>query len=278
MSSIVNKVKDAMSSDKSHEAPEGTHGPHATRTGNTLDPRVDSDRDGRANPSAGNWSSGGNTTGYNDPEGTHGPHGTRAANALDPRVDSDRDNRGTTGGYGSSGLGGTGGYGSSNTTGYNDPEGTHGPHGSRAANALDPRVESDPDNRGAGTCGSSRLGGSTGYGYGSANPVTGRNDPEGTHGPHGTRTGNTLDPRVDSDRDGRSAGGYGSTGGSYGRTGGGNEFSRGEYSTGTEYGSGPGPAPNTAGPHRSDLANKVDPRVDSDRDNSRTLGRDRTYE
>ncbi|KAK1830991.1 hypothetical protein QBC39DRAFT_372302 [Podospora conica] len=29
-------------------APEGTYGPHTTRTANTLDPRVDSDMDGRA--------------------------------------------------------------------------------------------------------------------------------------------------------------------------------------------------------------------------------------
>lgn len=32
-------------------------------------------------------------------------------------------------------------------TGYNAPEGTYGPHGSRIANALDPRVDSDRDGR-----------------------------------------------------------------------------------------------------------------------------------
>ncbi|KAK1752743.1 hypothetical protein QBC47DRAFT_389191 [Echria macrotheca] len=32
----------------------------------------------------------------------------------------------------------------------NAPEGTYGPHGSRLANAADPRVDSDNDNRGAG--------------------------------------------------------------------------------------------------------------------------------
>ena len=37
-----------------------------------------------------------------------------------------------------------------------------------------------------------------------------------------------------------------------------------------------GPAPNTAGPHHSDLLNKLDPRVDSDLDGSRTLGSDKT--
>jgi hypothetical protein len=35
------------------------------------------------------------------------------------------------------------------TTGYNDPEGVHGPHTSRLANAADPRIDSDRDHRGA---------------------------------------------------------------------------------------------------------------------------------
>jgi hypothetical protein len=34
----------------------------------------------------------------------------------------------------------------------------------------------------------------------------------------------------------------------------------------------PGPAPNTAGPHKSDLLNKLDPRVDSNQDGSKTIG------
>lgn len=32
------------------------------------------------------------------------------------------------------------------TTGFNDPEGTHGPHHSAVGNAMDPRVDSDRDN------------------------------------------------------------------------------------------------------------------------------------
>jgi hypothetical protein len=59
---------------------------------------------------------------------------------------------------------------------------------------------------------------------------------------------NTVDPRVDSDRDGRGA-----------------------------VGNAPGPAPNTAGPHRNDILNKADPRVDSDLDNSRTVGGNKTF-
>ncbi|KIV79768.1 hypothetical protein PV11_07312 [Exophiala sideris] len=37
-----------------------------------------------------------------------------------------------------------------------------------------------------------------------------------------------------------------------------------------------GPARNTAGPHRSNVANKLDPRVDSDLDGSRTIGQNAT--
>lgn len=50
-----------------------------------------------------------------------------------------------------------------------------------------------------------------------------------------------MDPRVDSDRDGGRHRGMGGVGNSHL----------------------PGPAPNTAGPHKSDLLNKLDPRVDS---------------
>lgn len=48
MSGIINKVKDALHSDKAHEQPEGTHGHHSSKAANAADPRIDSDRDGRA--------------------------------------------------------------------------------------------------------------------------------------------------------------------------------------------------------------------------------------
>src|SRR5690606_18954192 len=58
-----------------------------------------------------------------------------------------------------------------------------GPHSSNVANKLDPRVDSDRDNRGAhGTHGSTNA------------------------GPHSSNAANKLDPRVDSDRDGRGIG------------------------------------------------------------------------
>ncbi|KAI1344874.1 hypothetical protein F5Y15DRAFT_363943 [Xylariaceae sp. FL0016] len=43
-------------------------------------------------------------------------------------------------------------------------------------------------------------------------------------------------------------------------------------------GSGPGPAPHTAGPHKSDMMNKMDPRVDSNLDGSKTVGGNKTYQ
>lgn len=148
MSSIINKVKDALHSDKdkTHEAPQGTHGPHSSKVANTADPRVDSDRDHRGAPGSNTFGSSTHTTGTHGsgltgstgthsttgaygsgaPEGTHGPHGSRVANAADPRIDSDRDHRGQ----------------------HHLPgpaDNTAGPHKSDALNKVDPRVDSDLD-------------------------------------------------------------------------------------------------------------------------------------
>lgn len=179
---------------------------------------------------------------YDAPEGTHGPHGGRVANAADPRVDSDRDHRGAPGAtYGGANT-------SHSTTGYNDPTGTHGTHNSRVANAADPRFDSDRDHRAApGTtglghtgAGHSEIGTHAGYnthtGTHAGAGVTGYNDPTGTHGTHNSRVANAADPRFDSDRDHRAAPGSAGT---------------------AHYGSGPGPAPHTAGVHNKDLANKA---------------------
>ncbi|KAH9229745.1 hypothetical protein K456DRAFT_56103 [Colletotrichum gloeosporioides 23] len=144
--------------------PAGTHGPHGNRAENLADPRVDSDRDHRGAPGTGltgsNVHNSNVRTGYDDPSGTHGPHNTRTGNLADPRVDSDRDHRGapgtgltgTTHGatHGTHGTHGTSGLSNSNVrTGYDDPEGTLGPYSGRVANAVDPRVDSDRDHRGA---------------------------------------------------------------------------------------------------------------------------------
>ncbi|TDZ38422.1 hypothetical protein CTRI78_v010824 [Colletotrichum trifolii] len=235
-------------------------------------------------------------TGYDDPSGTHGPHGNRVANQADPRVDSDRDHRGAPG----SGLTGshnvpTGSHnvatGSHNVptgshnipTGYDDPSGTHGPHGNRVANQADPRVDSDRDHRGAPGPGLA----------GSHNVSTGYDDRSGTHGPHGNRVANQADPRVDSDRDHRGAPGSGLTGSGLNsginsgvHSGVNSGINSGVHSgvhsgVNTGYGNTSGtrgltgsnnvrtgyddPA-GTHGPHGNRLANQADPRVDSDRD------------
>ncbi|KAJ4194508.1 hypothetical protein NW767_010012 [Fusarium falciforme] len=359
MSGLINKVKEAIHSDKSTEQPEGTHGPHSSRAANTADPRVDSDRDHRAGHSSnltgtGDYSTGTNyTTDTRNTRGTEGPatstdgpHKSNVMNKIDPRVDSDRDHsrnmganpHGTsgTGAYnasdstrtggiggttgttgiggttgttgiggttGTTGIGGTTGTtgigGTTGTTGYSSrdtslPEGTAGPHGSRIANAADPRVDSDRDGSrtaGTGTYGQTTVGGGIGgttgtSGFSSAG--TGAHGPsghssglpEGSTGPHNSRVANAADPRVDSDLDGsrklgnRGAGAgttnYGSSTGTHGTQGTSLGGAGGAYGT--------GPAPNTAGPHKSDMINKADPRVDSDLDGSKTVGRDKTFE
>lgn len=201
------------------------------------------------------------------PEGTHGSHNSRVANAADPRIDSDRDHRAapgstvggthqyTTGSEYTHTGGNTGAFGSTGATGR------EGPHSSNTANKLDPRIDSDRSGQ--------RFGNTAGDNYGSG--------AEGTHGPHTSRLANTVDPRVDSDRDAsRTVGNtYGSSG-TYGTTGahGTHGAAHGAHQLG---GNTPGQAPHTAGPHKSDALNKVDPRVDSDLDGSRTVGGNKTY-
>ncbi|KAK3328526.1 hypothetical protein B0T19DRAFT_357870 [Cercophora scortea] len=283
MSGFVNKVKDALHSDKSQSSvPEGTAGPHSSRAANAADPRVDSDLDSSrrtaghgeygsafgGNQGSSTFGNTGNTFGSTGThnthnthttgtsEGVHGPHSSRIANAADPRVDSDRDGSRTVGNTGHSignTLGSTGNtYGTSGTTG--------GVHNSHAANVLDPRVDSNRDNQR--TAGHGEYGSGFGGNQGNAFGSTGTHNTgtaEGVHGPHSSRIANAADPRVDSDRDGsRTVGNTASTG-AYGA-------------------SGPGPAPHTAGPHKSDLMNKADPRVDSDLDGSKTYGGNKTFQ
>ncbi|KAL9603549.1 MAG: hypothetical protein Q9219_001051 [cf. Caloplaca sp. 3 TL-2023] len=247
-------------------------GDHHTETANRLDPHVSGARGGLEHATVeGTGSSGlghstGTTGGYGSSTGTTaGPHSSNLANKADPRVDSDLDGRrglehrtgpaGTSGGYGSSTTGGygsstgdygssTGGYGSS-TGGYGSSSGTTaGPHSSNLANKTDPRVDSDSDGRRGleSTTGSS---GTTG-GYGSS----------GQHG-HGTSAA--------------TSGGYGSSSGIGGTSGG-----YGSTTSGTHTGSGYNDTTSsttggstTTGPHKSNLMNKLDPRVDSDADGSR---------
>ncbi|KAJ1707806.1 period circadian protein [Aspergillus flavus] len=211
----------------------------------------------------------------NPKSSNHGPHGSAIANKLDPRVDSDRDNRaghhtttttgpgGTTTTHSSTHgpqqapVGAAGGVDAPfGTTGHAGSHSTNaGPHSSNVANKVDPRVDSDRDNRAR----HEALG--------------------GAHGPHSSNLANKADPRVDSDRDNRAAGigatgaigtpGAYSSGASHGYgtgTGTGAGVGTG-VGTGTGLGHGHGTTTSTAGPHSSNLANKADPRVDSDLDN-----------
>ena len=248
----------------------GTHhttsGPHNADLLNKADPRVDSDRDGSRNLGATTHGPGatyGNTTGYYGSTNA-GPHNSNIANKLDPQVDSDLDGsrnmgmRGTTTGTtaGTTGLSSTG---NKYRTGYDSTNA--GPHGSNVANKLDPRVDSDCDHRAAGTTGTGTYG-TTGGILGSGTHPTSTN-----YGPHSTNIANKVDPLVDSDLDHRAHGGPGITtaGNTYGT------MHQSSYGTKT------GPAPHTAGPHKSDMMNKLDPRIDSDLDGSKTVGGNKTF-
>jgi hypothetical protein len=298
MSSLINKVKDAVHSDKKDNSatdnPKSSNaGPHGSNIANKVDPRVDSDRDnygsgvGGAGTTSQNYNQGvgpgsNNQSSYGGPgnpqSGNAGPHSSNLANKADPRVDSDLDGGRNIGGnnYGSSntgaGYGNTGGVGG----GYGGNQ-TAGPHSSNLANKADPRVDSDLD-------GGRNLGGNQGYG----NQGYGGNQ---TAGPHSSNLANKADPRVDSDlvsassptnfqtkannaQDGGRNAGFGTSG-----TGHASNTGYGQGAGGYDQSATPGSgnASKTAGPHNSNLLNKMDPRVDSDQSGGKTYGGDQTY-
>jgi len=251
-------------------------GPHNSNLMNAADPRVDSDRSQQGY---------GQTSGLTGSHGSTnaGPHNSNLMNAADPRVDSDRSQQGygqtsgLTGSHNSHSTGG--GYGTS--TGSTNA----GPHSSNLANKLDPRVDSDRDGQGKLQ---SAVPGSTGHnsgtGMGSHQQHTGVGGAYGTSGstnagPHDSNLMNAADPRVDSDRSN-----YGNTSSGisgshqaglgshqqHGVTGG---HQQGQYVPSDI--ARDGPAPHTAGPHKSDMLNKVDPRIDSD--HSKTTGHNQQY-
>jgi hypothetical protein len=261
------------------------NGPHNSRMMNKLDPRVDSDRDGRnAFGPAGtadtttksfeqsqNESTATSTTAHGAGSTNHGPHNSNLMNKLDPRVDSDRDHRATHGGVtgystGTTGTtmgAGAGGMGAgtmgTSTTGYgHHGQGmgagtttTAGPHDSNMANRMDPRVDSELPNYGTttGQYGTTAGTGMAGHNY---------NTRSTNAGPHDSNMANKIDPRVDSDMDNRARHQH------MGTTG---------VPAGSSYAStGAGQTHGSAGPHNSNLLNKLDPRVDSDLDGSRTVG------
>lgn len=221
-----------------------------------------------------------------------GPHKSNILNKLDPRVDSDHDGSRTAGagpGVGSTGYTGAGVTQTqpySGTTSAYHPTSTEstssaaGPHKSGILNKLDPRVDSDRDgsrtaDRAPGTSSTQYMGavGGTSHAQPFSGTTSGHN-PTSTEstsaatGPHKSNILNKLDPRVDSDGDGSR--GVGTVPGTQHRDGshstphGGS--TTGYHPTSTESTS------SAPGPHKSGILNKLDPRVDSDRDGSRTVG------
>ncbi|EAQ83538.1 hypothetical protein CHGG_09942 [Chaetomium globosum CBS 148.51] len=194
---------------------------------------------------------------------TAGHHKHDIINKLDPRIDSTHDRQPMP-----------------QTRNNKIPEGTYGPHSSRLANALDPRVDSDLDSTTRTGAGTGMHGTAAGAGAGYAPHGTAQ-AAEGTYGPHHTRMANAADPRVDSDRDRHHLG----TTGAHSGGGGGGIMSGGPAAApyqggGTHAGMVPGHAgagvgaaaphntattttTTSAGPHKSGLLNKLDPRVDS---------------
>lgn len=292
MSNLINKAKDALSGDKNHSTTTSSgygSGPHDTATGNRIDPTIDS-RTGQYTGAHGQTTT------------TAGPHSSNVGNKVDPRVDSDLDHRNNptsgVGGYGQTqgthggthgGTGMTSGTGQGYGTSATATGGTAGPHSSNLANKLDPRVDSDVDHRnnpasnvggygqtqGAGSYGATG-GTSTAPGYGAPSSTGGAHyggahhggattTTTSTTGPHSSNMANKLDPRVDSDADHRNnpasnVGGRGQAQGTYGGAGGTTTapgYGAASSATGTH---------GTAGPHSSNMANKADPRIDSDMD------------
>jgi hypothetical protein len=234
MSNIIHKAKEALTSHHDKPSHSSNAGPHDSNLANKADPRVDSDRDHRAGYSAAGTGTGTGTGGYD--AGTSG-YGTGTGTGTG------------TGGYdaGTSGYGtgtGTGDYGTG-TSGYGTGTTTTGPHGSNLANKADPRVDSDRGQYGT-------TGGVTAGGAYNSNPSS------TNAGPHSSNLANKADPRVDSDFDNRAR---------HQNLGGTDAPAGSSYTT-----PGSGAAQQTAGPHDSNIANKLDPRVDSDLDNSRTVG------
>ncbi|EHK97833.1 hypothetical protein M7I_6416 [Glarea lozoyensis 74030] len=204
---------------------------------------------------------------------TSGPHSSSLANKADPRVDSD--NSRLTGHSGSAGYG-SGPTGTTTTTTT-----TSGPHTSSLANRADPRVDSD-NSRGVGS-GLTGRDNTPGYGHGTSGVPSststggalgtaaighsstdrsynlGSGTSSSTAGPHSSNLANRADPRVDSDLDGsRTTGAPGGSATVIGTT-----TARSFPLAGTSHSTGTGHS-TTSGPHSSSLANKADPRVDSD--------------
>lgn len=233
-------------------------GPHNSNLANKVDPRVDSDLDGsrnaglaRTGPGGVNNTYNGTGTGFNNSGAgtaraggvattTTGPHNSNLLNKLDPRVDSDRDGSTNAGiaQYGpggavnnNTGTAGTGlagatavgaGAGVAGAHHHHNHHGHHGHHNTAAGGGL-----------------TGNAGGLNSGGMGAGNPAS------TNIGPHSSNLMNKLDPRVDSDGNGKTNAGMAN------------------YGPGGALNNTTGPAPTTAGHHTHDIMNELDPRVNS---------------
>ena len=136
------------------------------------------------------------------------------------------------------GIGGTGNRGNTayDTTHNPSTYSNNGPHSSKVGNMLDPRVDSTTVQPNT----------STGYSNHPSSNVTA--------GPHSSNTMNRLDPRADS-QSGYTTNTGGNNAGYGGNVGGGTTAAHDEFAN--------NPNSTNAGPHSSNLMNKLDPRVDS---------------
>ncbi|KAI9641875.1 hypothetical protein NHQ30_009742 [Ciborinia camelliae] len=232
---------------------EGSHGPHSSSVANAADPRVDSDLDGNRLPNKTSAGYGTQDAAY----GTTGAHtGTHTGTHIPGTTHSGTTHTGTTGTH----IPGT-----TQHQAHGHAEGSHGPHGSSALNAADPRVDSDLDGNRLPNMTSSGYGTKDAYGSG-VTGSTGTHHHQGTTagntvggtgfgggishstnaGPHNSNLANAADPRVDSD--------LSNTGNRHGASTGHSAFGvSGSHAT-----PGSGTAQNTAGPHNSDLLNKLE--------------------
>lgn len=260
MSGILHKVKEAVTHhhhhDTSHKGNKAhgenptasqTQGPHSSNVANKADPRVDSDLDGRgANPTT--------TT-------SSGPyrHG-----AVSPN-DKPTYNRAWTGD--SDGISPRTSTVNTNTNVYDAPatqdhstgpaSSTAGPHSSNVVNKADPRVDSNLSSAKAKED-TSRFYDEVHKGsIGGAGII----HASGSNGPTTTKT---FDPHACL------------PGGTSGDAHAAAPQIHSSSAAGSSYNTpGSGSASHTAGPHDSDVANKMDPRVDSDLDGSRSVGAQR---
>lgn len=282
-----------------------TVGPHSSDMANRADPRVDSDNSqgygGQQTLAAGSASNTGGhhhlgrdagivggtgVAGYeaekhhhghhhNDPTSTSsGPHSSDMANRADPRVDSDQSKHhfGRDAVVAGTGVGVAehehkkhglfGGH-------HKEPASTTtGPHMSGTANQVDPVVYSDGSKHHHDGRDAAVVGGVGAAGYEAEkhhghhhNPTTATDGV--TSGPRTTDIANRADPRVDSDNSRHHHGRDAAVLGAVGAAGYEAEKHHGRHHEPT----------NISGPHSSDMANRADPRVDSD-NSGHHLGRD----